>query len=136
MRHLLIACLIISSTGAYGADLPAGNLLKNGSFEDSHKYWYWGIDQKNTRIVDGGVYGSHALRIDKDFCWSGSFRIPPGARVTLSASVRAEADKAHVHFFLVPHARGAGVEPFRVFWEIGSRTRGRLQGMEADLLGH
>jgi hypothetical protein len=72
--------------------------------------------RRSTRIVDGGAYGSHALHLDKDFCWSGSFRIPPGAKVTLSASVRAVADKAHVHFFLVPNARGAGVEPFRVFW--------------------
>ncbi len=36
--------------------------------------------------------------------------------MTLSASVRAVGDRAHVHFFLVPNGRGAWIEPFRAFW--------------------
>ncbi len=67
MRIPAIAILLLVAPLLRAGEQPCSNLLRNGSFEDSHKYWYWGLDQTNVRVVEGGVAGGHALRIDMDF---------------------------------------------------------------------
>ena len=87
LRHTIIASLLLLALHSMlGAQLSHGqNLLRNGSFEGAKKYWLEGgeIDHANP------AHGQYSLRIEKRGPRSGSFRLEPGRKVTISLFARS-----------------------------------------------
>jgi len=113
---LALACAPMAH-GLAGEPEGAGNLLRNGSFEGSLKYWHRGLDSRLELVKGDAASGEHCLRLPKGhYPWSAPFVLEPGEKVTLSASLRSEGGEGSFHVFLVPTCRSAGKEPFRLFW--------------------
>ena len=88
-----------------GSPLAAQNLLRNGSFEGSLRYWH---DTKDTELVrDDAAHGAWALRVGKRFVQSAAFTLVPGKPVTISFAARADAP-ATMGWQCTPCAREIG----------------------------
>jgi hypothetical protein len=100
---------------------PAGgNLLRNGSFEGSLKYWHRGLDS-TIELVKAGrpVSGRSPCSIrfsDERITWSAPFILEPGSTVTVSCDLGSVQGDGLFRFYLAPTCRSAGKEPFRPFW--------------------
>ena len=117
MNKIWIVLIVISHCAF--AEQPAAapvNLLRNGSFEGSTRYWYGWDDQKNKLMHDNAPFGSTYLHINKEYLYSGSFCIAPASTVTVGATVRSAGEKSHIYIYLVPNSPRIGKEPFKVFW--------------------
>lgn len=112
-----LPALIACAPCAAGEPALAGNLLRNGSFEGSLKYWHRGLDSRLELVKGDAASGEYSLRFTKgSYPWSAPFVLEPGSKVTLSASLRSETGNGTFHVFLVPTCRNAGKEPFKLFW--------------------
>jgi hypothetical protein len=94
-----LALLLATSTTARAQN----NLLKNGSFEGSTRYWF---NTSRAALEDtGAAFGSHALRVPKGgYVQSGPFLLETGKPVTVSFSVRADRE-GEMGMTLVPSHR-------------------------------
>ncbi|RMD74163.1 MAG: hypothetical protein D6820_17275, partial [Lentisphaerae bacterium] len=115
---LTTAMLFLFSQLPAASEVPRHNLLRNGSFEGSNRYWYGLKERKKTiKIVKtDAADGNYALECRSGYIYSGSFKIPPGATVTISCALKAIGPDAKFRGLLCPNSRNAGVPPFRLFW--------------------
>ena len=125
---LLICCMQVAGQGnadpaKYEGSVfqpPAGgNLLRNGSFEGSLKYWHRGLDSTIELVKSRAVGGRSQCSMrfsDQRITWSAPFLLEPGSTVTVSGDLRSEQGDGLFHFYLAPTCRSAGKEPFRPFW--------------------
>jgi hypothetical protein len=98
--------LVIGETAA--GELPAGNLVKNASFEGSKRYWY---ESEEHELASDAAHGQFSVKIGKDKrVQSAAFELVQGKPVSISFSAKGVEAPLTVGWQCTPCSREIGVK--------------------------